>query len=220
MINFFNSIYKLHYVLSVLRDGSVYLILVVLVLTVVLLLKSRGSKAARVVINRTLAFLIGGLLSVFVLAMTPEYNDRAYFFGIVLLIVSFIAIADPVVMSAIHSDVKKKALPLKIILSASAATLAVFCSLSMRAVFHEYVVMDKFNRYEYACFEKAKAAGKTEVTIDRIMYRKSDYNINDYVKNVGPADDAYINQWLARYYGFEKVHSGKEIYSLKALGLN
>ncbi len=219
-INFFNSIYKLYYVVSVLRDGTIYLVLAVLLLTVVIIFKSRASEAAKAVTNRSLAFLIGGLMSSFVLLLTPEYNDRAYLFGILLVIVSFLIAADQLVAASIGSSVRKKSLPPKIVLYISTAAVFVFCSLSMRSVFLEFVVMDKFNRYEYTCFEKAKTDGKTEVTIDRIMYRESDYNINDFVKNIGPSDDDYINLWLARYYGFDKVHCGKEINSLEELGLN
>jgi uncharacterized membrane protein YhdT len=219
LVNFFNSIYKLYYVFAVLREGPVYLVILVGIIISVIILKSRGAKEAKSVINISLAYLVGGLLSMFVLLLTPEYSDRPYFFGIVLLIVSFVFAADRFMMSEVRSETKGKPKPAAIVAGAASLIAVSFCVSSMHAAYKEYVIMDKFNKYEYACFESAKKRGETEVTIDRIMYYESDRNINYTVKNVTPDANAYINLWLARYYGFEKVLCWREIYSPAELGI-
>lgn len=208
------DIRKLLYILSyIMRNASLAILLTMVLLAIIIFI--RKNDADRKVLNLTFLYLAGGLLSIFVLILTPEFQNRPMFFGTVLVVLSFAKAADGVGDCLIN--IKKSSLG-KLLSGAAAGFACIIFAISLGSVCKEYKVMDEFNRYEKSVYTEAQKNDEKEVTMDRFVYsQRTRYNINACIYNIGKDQDAYLNQWLAKYYGFEKVYTGDVIHSLDEL---
>lgn len=199
-----NAGVKLVYILGFVKQRVVYLILVIVLLLMLTIIIGRANVQKRG-LNLSLAYLGAGLASMLVLVVTPEYLDRPFFFGTVLIVLAAANAANYLVHCAKQGG-KAEGMVASLTCTAGAAIISVLTAMSLIAVFGEFDATRDFYRNQERRLSDAAAGGERWAAIAMLECENSTYSINHRVKNIGASPEDYINRWLARYYGLDEVY--------------
>ena len=209
LIGLSNVADKSAYILGFITEKIAYVILgIVVVMVLILIIKKNDAQKRR--LNLILIYLGAGIASMLVLALTPEYLDRPFFFGVTLTVLSFACS-----LTYLGEIISEKAPANAAGAVKGAACLAALAAMavSMRGVYSEFVIAEKFSSYQRSSFSAAAQRGESTAAIEQFNYECSTYCLSYRVKNISASPEDYINQWLARYYGFEKVYCSGSVTS-------
>lgn len=166
-----------------------YLILILLLIVGLVFKKVNWDILIKVII-----FMIGHVLSIFVLIMSPEFPLRTMFGATV-----FLAVATFLLIFSIFDEMQLKAsVPLSVIL------LIVF-AISYKSAYQDINHTYQGIKVQYQMIENAKEHHRDSVNVPLILTPKSDYNAYKGTLLMEENHQAWMNMWVAKYFGIKQV---------------
>ena len=184
-----------HSLMEVFKLQRYYLLVVYLLVAALFYFIYRREQLAREEALKLSMVLLAHLASTYVLIFSPETPGRV-FFGpsllVGLLIISQLSKLSP----------SKNGIP--------PLRLAFFSLLLATAVSYVFVFYDNFKSYrqvqhQYQMIQEAKAQGHRTVTIPMLSEAATLYNPYHTTANLGEGDEYWFNQWMAAYFGMDKI---------------
>ncbi|WP_125710119.1 DUF3329 domain-containing protein [Companilactobacillus zhongbaensis] len=168
--------------------------LIILILLVAGLLMKKLNKD---LLLSAVVFLVGHILSIVVLVMSPEYPLRTLFGATVFLAITFFILVYSLLGNL--NFFAEAAISLVILVMFMVSYRTAYIDINTT-----YIQAER----QYQVIEKAKDEHKKSVTVPMVLTPKSDYNAFKGTLLLDTNSGAWMNMWVAKFFGIDQI-SGK-----------